>query len=117
MTETARPGDQFDMARVIRHTFGAIGHNAATFAVLALVLVGGPAIIGIIGADRLIIGGFNANGQPDFGAWMAMLRASAPLAGAAWLIGLIARAIFQGAVIFGTACPISTAVRPASARA
>jgi hypothetical protein len=101
MASTAGPRNGFDLGRVIQHAFGAILHNAASFALLALLLAGVPALISTVGAmgllGRLVTAGGGAALDPR------ALGAGAALTGAGGLISLVANAVLQGAIIYGSA--------------
>jgi hypothetical protein len=103
MTITAGPGGPFDFGRVVGRTFGAVGHNAISFTVLAAVLAGGPAILstlGLIGLAGRALGAAGPGAQAG-----AFLQAGQDmiLTLGGGLIGLIANAVLQGAIIYGTA--------------
>ena len=53
MTDTALATAKLDIGRVIRETFGVIGRNFPTFFVLALLLVGLPALLQALLAPRI----------------------------------------------------------------
>ena len=95
--------NSFDFGRVIKNTFGAIRQNAATFAILALVLAGIPAAIstfGLVGLfGRLTAIGSGAPAEPS----LAFMGFNAALAGGGTLINVFANAILQAAVMYGTA--------------
>ncbi len=103
MTSQATTTNSFDFGRVIKNTFGAIRQNAATFAVLALVLAGIPAAIstfGLVGIfGRLTSLGSVSPVEPS----LSFLGFNAALAGGGMLINLFANAILQAAVMYGTA--------------
>jgi hypothetical protein len=98
MTSTAATQGAFDLARVIKHTFGAIRRNAATFAILALLLAGAPAALSTFGLVSMV-GRLAGPAAPD----LTGIGVGAMLAGAGGLISLVANAVLQGAIIYGTA--------------
>lgn len=105
MTDVAMSPNRFDFGQVIGRTFGSIGHNAATFAALALLLVGAPALISTIGLMGVLsqLGGLLA---PTPGTAPVIPHLSGPASSLAFiggLIGFVTNAMFQGAVIYGTA--------------
>jgi hypothetical protein len=95
--------NSFDFGRVIKNTFGAIQQNAATFAILALLLAGIPAAIstfGLVGLfGRLMAVGSGAPAEPS----LAFMGFNAALAGGGALINVFANAILQAAIMYGTA--------------
>ncbi len=101
MTNTTGPQDRFDLARVIQHAIGAIRYNAASFAILALLLAGAPALVSTIGLVGLLgkVMTMSGTGAPD----LRGLGQGVTLTFAGGLIGLIANAVLQGAIIYGTA--------------
>jgi hypothetical protein len=104
--------NSFDFGRVIKNTFGAIRQNAATFAILALVLAGIPAAISTFGLVGLLGGvtrlGSSSPAEPSF----SFLGFNAALAGGGGLINLFANAILQAAIIYGAAAHLNG--RPAT---
>lgn len=111
-------GDRIDFGRIIKHTFGAIQHNAASFAILAAVLAGLPALLSISGVIGFLgqASRFSTRGGagPDLAAAVGAMAAPGALFGVGGLIGLITNAILQGAIIFGAASYFNG--RPASLR-
>lgn len=109
--------DRIDFGRIIKHTFGAIQHNAASFAILAVILAGLPALLSITGIVGFLgqASKFATRGgpAPDLAAFSAMAAPGA-LFGVGGLIGLVTNAILQGAIIFGAASYFNG--RPASLR-
>jgi hypothetical protein len=106
MTVSTPISASFDIGRVISRLIGVLGRNFATFLLLAVLLVGLPTAA----SSFLQLAGtlpFFAN--PSAGA-----DSLSPLGGAAfaflpisWLIGAMANAVLQGAVIFGTISDLS----------
>ena len=99
----AQAGDRIDFGRIIKHTFGAIQHNAANFAILALLLAGLPALLSTTGLIGLL--GQASKIQVQGGGLGALTGMALPgaLTGLGGLVGLITNAILQGAIIFGAA--------------
>jgi hypothetical protein len=78
---------KLDIGRVIQQTFSVLGRNFSTFFVLALILVGGPSLIaGLLNFGRDTVDFTNLN------------PAIFPVS----LLALVANAVLQGALIYGT---------------
>jgi len=84
----------FDTRRVLSRLFGALGRNLVQFLLLAALLTGLPT------AATSAIELFQDPADDAFGSGLV-------LAPAAWLIGAMAGAVLQGAVIHGTVCDLS----------
>jgi hypothetical protein len=105
MTDTAASRDRFDFGRVFGHAFGSIRRNAATFAALALLLAGAPALISTIGLISLVSQfGQLLNGGPLANvAFPHISGVTGLLVFAGGLVGIVTNAMLQAAVIYGTA--------------
>jgi hypothetical protein len=103
MADAGRPADRFDLGCVIQRTFGAIGHNLASFAILSLALSGAPALASATGLMGIMAGAFRTAGQGGFGWPLLPVGAGMALALGGALVSIFGNAILQGAVIFGTA--------------
>lgn len=88
MTDVVAEPGKLELGPVIRETFGVLGRNFTSFAVLALILVGVPSLI--LGYLQLQ--------QAQSGALVPF----SPLGLAAGLIGISTSAVLQGALIYGT---------------
>jgi hypothetical protein len=97
MASTVASQDRFDLGRVLQHAFGAIRHNASSFAILALLLAGAPALISTLGAAGLMSRFLGVPGVHAYGP-------SGLLFTSGGLLGLITNAVLQGAIIYGSAC-------------
>jgi hypothetical protein len=92
MTDATVPAGKLDIGRVIQETFGVIGRNFVTFAVLSLVLAGIPtAVIGVVQAAAFQGGTTQSFSTDQF--------ASSAMAG---LAAMMFSAILQGALIHAT---------------
>ena len=89
---------RFDLGRVVSRTFGAIGHNFLTFAMLSLV-PGIPAGFMSWGFARLVGNTAGAGGAVDIGA--------AGVIGIAALAYFIASFVFQASVVHGTVADLN----------
>jgi hypothetical protein len=95
----------FDIGRVISRLFGVLGRNFLSFLLLALLLVGLPtaasSLLQLIG----MLPAFANPGAPaDPTGFNAVAFAFLPIS---WLIGAMANAVLQGAVIHGTVSDLS----------
>ena len=95
------PG-RLDIARVFQRTFEVLGRNFTTFFVLALILVGLPAVL----TGMLQFRGLTESGMPRVD----------PGAGLSVIVGIVTNAILQGALIYGTVRDLN-GERPAVQRA
>ncbi|MEJ0066682.1 MAG: hypothetical protein WDM85_15755 [Caulobacteraceae bacterium] len=95
----------FDIGRVISRLFGVLGRNFVAFLMLALLLVGLPTAASSL---LQLIGTFPAFANSGAGAdptgFNAVAFAFLPVS---WLIGAMANAVLQGAVIHGTVSDLS----------
>ncbi|MDR3513410.1 MAG: hypothetical protein P4L73_17365 [Caulobacteraceae bacterium] len=103
MAVTTGPDGRFDIGRVIGRTFDVIRHNLATFAILALLLAGVPALISTIGLFGLLNRIQSLGGQAGPAVFIQAFGQGAVLTGVGALLGVVTNAILQGAVIFGAA--------------
>jgi hypothetical protein len=111
MTGTTAGGGQFDIGRVVRHTFGAIAHNAGSFAILSIAFAGVPTLIWSLGLGQgvaLMRGAVRGGAAPD----LAMLGTDLLLVLGGFVVSIVASAILQGAIVYGAACYLNG--RPAS---
>jgi hypothetical protein len=94
----------FDIGRVISRLFSVLGRNFAAFLMLALLLVGLPtaasSLLQLIG----MLPAFANSGAADPTGFNAVAFAFLPVT---WLIGAMANAVLQGAVIHGTVSDLS----------
>jgi hypothetical protein len=94
----------FDIGRVISRLFGVLGRNFLTFLLLALLLVGLPtaasSLLQLVG----LFPAFANSGVVDQTGFSPVAFAFLPVS---WLIGAMANAVLQGAVIYGTVSDLS----------
>jgi|SRR5579872_306156 len=94
----------FDIGRVISRLFGVLGRNFLTFLLLALLLVGLPtaasSLLQLVG----LFPAFANAGAVDSTGFSPVAFAFLPVS---WLIGAMANAVLQGAVIYGTVSDLS----------
>lgn len=103
MTDLAGTRGGFDFGRVFSYAAGSIGHNAATFAALALLLVGAPTLISTIGMIGVVSQfGPLLNGGP-FAGFPHVSSLTGLLVSLGGLIGIVTNAVLQASVIYGTA--------------
>ena len=108
----AQVGDRIDFGRIIKHTFGAIQHNATSFALLALLLAGLPALLSTTGVIGLLGQASKIQGHERDLALLSGMALPGALTGLGGLVGLVTNAILQGAIMFGAASYFNG--RPAS---
>jgi hypothetical protein len=89
----------FDIGRVVGNAFGAVGHNLASFAILAVVLAGIPGLIVGYGSFHMAQSALTGAAGPN----LAAIGGALALIPVALLISIPASAIQQAAVIYGTA--------------
>jgi hypothetical protein len=95
------PSTRFDFGRVVERTFRAVGQNLVVFLLLSALLsalpiaIGGWLTVSNAGALRNLASG---NG----GAFLAALGASGGMFGVTAILGAVAHAILQAALIYGT---------------
>lgn len=85
--DTAVPS-RLDIARVFQRTFEVLGRNFTTFFILALIMVGLPAVL----TGMLQFGALAGDGSPGFNSGV----------GLSGIVSLITSTILQGALIYGT---------------
>ncbi len=81
------PG-RLDIARVFQRTFEVLGRNFTTFFILALIMVGLPAVL----TGLLQFRGLTEGGLPSFN----------PGVGLSAIVSVVTNSILQGALIYGT---------------
>jgi hypothetical protein len=94
----------FDIGRVISRLLGVLGRNFLVFLLLALLLVGLPtaasSLLQLVG----LFPAFANSGVVDSAGFSPIAFAFLPVT---WLIGAMANAVLQGAVIHGTVSDLS----------
>lgn len=104
MTYASVSSNRFDFGQVIARTFGCIRHNLATFAGLALLLAGAPALVSTLGVMSMVSKWSGLRGPGAAAGFLAAMAGPAGLmAFAGGLLGLVTNAILQAAIIYGTA--------------
>ena len=88
MSFDATEPSRLDIARVFQRTFEVLGRNFTTFFVLALILVGLPAVL----TGMLQFRGLTEGGMPRFNPGMGLSA----------IVSVVTNAILQGALIYGT---------------
>ena len=95
----------FDIGRVISRLFGVLGRNFVAFLMLALLLVGLPtAASSLLQLIGMLPAFTNSGAAADPTGFNAVAFAFLPVS---WLIGAMANAVLQGAVIHGTVSDLS----------
>jgi hypothetical protein len=98
MTVTASAAAGFEIGRVISRTFGVLGRNFVTFLLLAMLLVGLPTgaatFLQLVRTLPLMAGAVGSDTQ-------TFAPASIALTIGAGLVGAMANAVLQGAIIHG----------------
>ena len=88
MSLDATVPSRLDIARVFQRTFDVLGRNFTTFFMLALIMVGLPAVL----TGMLQFRGLSEDGLPRFN----------PAVGLSAIVSLVTNTILQGALIYGT---------------
>lgn len=94
----------FDIGRVISRLFGVLGRNFLTFLLLALLLVGLPTAASSLLQLVSLFPAFANSGAVGSTGFNPVAFAFLPVS---WLIGAMANAVLQGAVIHGTVSDLS----------
>jgi hypothetical protein len=95
----------FDIGRVISRLFGVLGRNFAAFLMLALLLVGLPtAASSLLQLIGMLPAFANSGAAADPTGFNAVAFAFLPVS---WLVGAMANAVLQGAVIHGAVSDLS----------